>query len=93
MNYGPKLLVQKAPPPLYCQLADTAEIRFARELTEMQSEVAARRLLRLPREQVGDERPSRCGFCAPEQVPRGRPPAPGPELLLSAPPDGREPLR
>lgn len=39
VNYRPKLLVKGAPSPLYSQLADTAEIQFAREMTEMHSEV------------------------------------------------------
>lgn len=39
VSYGPKLLVSRAPSSLYSQLADTAEIQFAREMTEMQSEV------------------------------------------------------
>ncbi len=39
VNYRPKLLVKGAPSSLYSQLPDTTEIQFAREMTEMQSEV------------------------------------------------------
>lgn len=39
VNYRPKALVKGAPSSLYSQLPDTAEIQFAREMTEMQSEV------------------------------------------------------
>lgn len=39
VNYRPKVLVRGAPSSLYSQLPDTTEIQFAREMTEMQSEV------------------------------------------------------
>lgn len=39
VNYRPKVLVRGAPSSLYSQLPDTADIQFAREMTEMQSEV------------------------------------------------------
>lgn len=39
VNYRPKMLVKGAPSSLYSQLPDTTDIQFAREMTEMQSEV------------------------------------------------------
>lgn len=39
VNYRPKLMVKGAPSSLYSQLPDTADIQFAREMTELQSEV------------------------------------------------------
>ena len=39
VNCRPSLLVKGAPSSLYSQLPDTSEIQFAREMTEMQSEV------------------------------------------------------
>lgn len=39
VNYRPKVLVRGAPSSLYSQLPDTTEIQFAREMTEMHSEV------------------------------------------------------
>lgn len=39
MNYRPRVLVKGAPTSLYSQLPDTSEIQFAREMTDMQSEV------------------------------------------------------
>lgn len=47
VNYRPKLQVKRAPSSLYSQLADTAEIQFAREMTEMQSEVGHSRNIHL----------------------------------------------
>lgn len=39
VNYRPKVLVKGAPSSLYSQLPDTLQIQFAREMTEVQSEV------------------------------------------------------
>lgn len=39
VNYRPRVLVKGAPTSLYSQLPDTSEIQFAREMTDMQSEV------------------------------------------------------
>lgn len=43
VNYRPKTMVRGAPASLYSQLPDTTEIQFAREMTEMHSEVRHRR--------------------------------------------------
>lgn len=39
VNYRPKVLVKGAPSSLYSQLTDTKEIQFAREMTELHSQV------------------------------------------------------
>jgi len=42
VNYRAKVLGKGIPSSLYSQLPDTAEIQFAREMTELQSEVQHR---------------------------------------------------
>lgn len=92
VNYGSKLRVKRAPSPLYSQLADPAEIQFAREMTELQSEVEHIRHLRLLRDDSPRATACLC-FGLSEQVQRRRPAAPLSEFLLSAPSDGGDSLR